>query len=115
MIGGFTTVPWGSDGGERADPTGKTAVFSLRNKRGDGAYRLQSRLGASVVYHRDDLGPCFLGGDALVLAGNPSRACIWKPKADVWQARNDAVPEMGLVDDAHISDARFIRVETWEW
>ena len=65
-FGGFTPIPWKSNGECLKDNENKTFVFSLDNKK---IYYLKS--GFSAVCHRKESGPCFGGGLDIGIEGNP--------------------------------------------
>ena len=65
-FGGFTPIPWKSNGGFLQDNENKTFVFSLDNKK---IYYLIS--GRNAVYHHKERGPCFGEGYDIGIEGNP--------------------------------------------
>ena len=65
-FGGFTPIPWKSNGGYLKDNENKTFVFSLDNKK---IYYLKS--GFSAVCHGKESGPCFGVGYDIGIVGNP--------------------------------------------
>jgi len=65
-FGGFTPIPWKSNGSYLKDNENKTFVFSLDNKK---IYYLKS--GHSAVLHYKESGPCFGGGCDIGINGNP--------------------------------------------
>ena len=65
-FGGFTPIPWKSEGGYIKDPENKTFIFSLDNKK---IYYLKDiNYG---VYHYKESGPCFGGGRDIAIDRNP--------------------------------------------
>ena len=66
-FGGFTPIPWKSDGGIIKDPEMKTFVFSLDNKK---IYYLKNKE-TIAVYHHCQNGPCFGYGNDIGIVGNP--------------------------------------------
>ena len=66
-FGGFTPIPWKSEGGYKGDPEMKTFVFSLDNKK---IYNLRDK-NARAVYHSKDSGPCFCLGRDISINKNP--------------------------------------------
>ena len=66
-FGGFTPIPWKSDGGYKSDPEMKTFVFSLDNKK---IYYLKKKEPVAV-YHDYSFGPCFGVGQDIGIKGNP--------------------------------------------
>ena len=65
-FGGFTPIPWKSEGEYIKDPEQMTFVFSLDNKK---IYPL--KIIEWAVYHQKDSGPCFGGGRDIAIDGNP--------------------------------------------
>jgi len=65
-FGGFTPIPWKSNGNYLKDNENKTFVFSLDNKK---IYYLKS--GFSAVCHGKESGPCFGEGLDIGIVGNP--------------------------------------------
>ena len=65
-FGGFTPIPWKSDGDWSRDPQKKTFVFSLDNKK---VYYLNNF--DKAVYHEKICGPCFGFGYDIGIEGNP--------------------------------------------
>ena len=65
-FGGFTPIPWKSNGECLKDNKNKTFVFSLDNKK---IYYLKS--GFSAVCHSKESGPCFGVGYDIGIVGNP--------------------------------------------
>ena len=65
-FGGFTPIPWKSEGEYIKDPEQLTFVFSLDNKK---IYPL--KIIEWAVYHQRDSGPCFGGGRDIAIDGNP--------------------------------------------
>ena len=65
-FGGFTPIPWKSDGDWSRDPQKKTFVFSLDNKK---IYYLNNF--DKAVYHEKICGPCFGFGYDIGIEGNP--------------------------------------------
>ena len=65
-FGGFTPIPWKSNGIWIKDPSLKSFVFSLDKKK---IYSLKS--GFNAVYHNKDSGPCFGGGRDIAIDNNP--------------------------------------------
>ena len=66
-FGGFTPIPWKSEGDFIKDPEMKTFVFSLDNKK---IYYLKNN-GENAVYHHNETGPCFGSGYDIGIEGNP--------------------------------------------
>ena len=66
-FGGFTPIPWKSEGGYKKDPEMKTFLFSLDNKK---IYYLKGKE-SSAVFHYKDIGPCFGSGFDIGIIGNP--------------------------------------------
>ena len=66
-FGGFTPIPWKSEGDWIDDPSLRTFVFSLDNKK---IYYLQNG-GYNSVYHFKNNGPCFGQGFDIGIEGNP--------------------------------------------
>ena len=66
-FGGFTPIPWKSNGDWVNDPSLKSFVFSLDNKK---IYYLKEG-GYSSVYHNKNYGPCFGFGHDIGIEGNP--------------------------------------------
>ena len=66
-FGGFTPIPWKSEGKYKEDPSLRTSVFSLDNKK---IYYLQNG-GYNSVYHFKNNGPCFGQGHDIGIEGNP--------------------------------------------
>ena len=66
-FGGFTPIPWKSEGAYIKDPEIKTFVFSLDNKN---IYYLKDKESIAVV-HYYDCGPCFGDGYDIGIIGNP--------------------------------------------
>jgi len=66
-FGGFTPIPWKSEGKYKEDPSLRTFVFSLDNKK---IYYLQNG-GYNSVYHFKNNGPCFGQGHDIGIEGNP--------------------------------------------
>ena len=66
-FGGFTPIPWKSEGGGKKDSENKTFVFSLDNKK---TYFLKDEYYAAV-YHDEKYGPCFGDLDDISIDGNP--------------------------------------------
>jgi len=66
-FGGFTPIPWKSEGGYIKDSENKTFVFSLDNKK---IYYLKS-IKENAIYHNKDSGPCFGGGRDIAIDRNP--------------------------------------------
>ena len=66
-FGGFTPVPWKSEGGYKKDPDMKTFVFSLDKLN---IYYLKNER-KSAVFHNKDSGPCFGGGRDIAIDNNP--------------------------------------------
>jgi hypothetical protein len=117
-IGGFTTLPWSSAGGFKADPSGKAAVFALKNYRGDAPYVLPAVTGAKVVYHAADHGPAFYStfwDGPVGIAGAPPVCWAKAPGSDYWKTRQGRRAERGLVEDADLKGGRLLRIETWHW
>ena len=65
-FGGFTPIPWESNGHFKEDYSLKSFVFSLDNKK---IYSLKKF--SSSVYHDINSGPCFGGGYDIGIVGNP--------------------------------------------
>ena len=65
-FGGFTPIPWKSEGGYKQDPENKTFVFSLDNKK---IYYLKDI--NYVVCHSKKSGPCSGIGHDIGIDGNP--------------------------------------------
>ena len=65
-FGGFTPIPWKSQGDYINDPEMKTFIFSLDNKK---IYYLKNENDA--VYHDKNSGPCFGSGRDISIDGNP--------------------------------------------
>ena len=65
-FGGFTPIPWKSNGGYVDDPSSNSFVFSLDKKK---IYSLKS--GEFAVYHDKNSGPCFGRGRDIAIDGNP--------------------------------------------
>ena len=65
-FGGFTPIPWKSNGECLKDNENKTFLFSLDNKK---IYYLRS--GCIAVYHYKEKGPCFGKGHDIGIEGNP--------------------------------------------
>ena len=65
-FGGFTTIPWKSNGNYCIDSEKKTFIFSLDNKE---IYHLNDDRAA--VYHNKKYGPCFGEGFDIGIEGNP--------------------------------------------
>ena len=66
-FGGFTPIPWKSEGEYKKDPEMKTFVFSLDNKK---IYYLNNK-DSDAVFHYKDAGPCFGYGHDIGIEGNP--------------------------------------------
>ena len=66
-FGGFTPIPWNSDGGYKDDPSLKTFIFSLDKKK---IYSLYYE-GTDSVLHNENYGPCFGLGPDISIIGNP--------------------------------------------
>ena len=66
-FGGFTPIPWKSEGNYKSDPEMKTFVFSLDNKK---IYYLNSKE-SFAVRHNSKSGPCFGIGHDIGIIGNP--------------------------------------------
>ena len=66
-FGGFTPIPWKSEGKYKKDPEMKTFVFSLDNKK---IYYLKNK-DSNAVYHYNNAGPCFGGGRDIAIDRNP--------------------------------------------
>ena len=65
-FGGFTPIPWTSNEGWVDDPSLKSFVFSLDNKK------IYLKNGGNIsVYHYKDYGPCFGEGYDIGIEGNP--------------------------------------------
>ena len=65
-FGGFTPIPWKSQGDYINEPEMKTFIFSLDNKK---IYHLKNENDA--VYHDKNTGPCFGGGRDIAIDRNP--------------------------------------------
>ena len=65
-FGGFTSIPWKSEGGCVIDNENKTFVFSLDNKK---IYYLKNN--SKAVYHDEKYGPCFGFLKDITIKGNP--------------------------------------------
>ena len=65
-FGGFTPIPWKSEGIWLKDSENKTFVFSLDNKK---IYYLKEI--DYAVYHYKNFGPCFGYGNDIGIEGNP--------------------------------------------
>ena len=66
-FGGFTPIPWKSEGNYKDDPSLRTFVFSLDNKK---IYYLKNG-GRNSVCHSKNNGPCFGEGFDIGIIGNP--------------------------------------------
>ena len=66
-FGGFTPIPWKSEGGYMKDRNMITFVFSLDNKK---VYNLLNP-DCAAVYHDKNSGPCFGDGRDIAIDGNP--------------------------------------------
>jgi hypothetical protein len=66
-FGGFTPIPWNSDGGYKDEPSLKTFIFSLDKKK---IYSLYYG-GTDSVLHNENYGPCFGLGPDIAIIGNP--------------------------------------------
>jgi hypothetical protein len=65
-FGGFTPIPWTSNGYYTKDPSSKSFVFSLDKQK---IYSLKS--GCDAVYHDKNSGPCFGAGRDIAIDKNP--------------------------------------------
>ena len=65
-FGGFTPIPWTSNGDYKKDPSSKSFVFSLDKQK---IYSLKS--GCDAVCHKKDSGPCFGRGHDIAIDKNP--------------------------------------------
>ena len=65
-FGGFTPIPWKSEGEYKNDDEMKTFIFSLDNKQ---IYSLDDC--KNSVYHSKNNGPCFGYGPDIGITGNP--------------------------------------------
>jgi hypothetical protein len=68
IFGGFTPLAWDSSGGYKADPTGKSFVFSLVNPRGGSAHRFPLKNASSAIWCGSSYGPIFGDGHDIHIA-----------------------------------------------
>jgi hypothetical protein len=114
-IGGYTPIAWASAGNWRSDPSGKTAIFALRNTRGDSPYLLRAKASEYAVWHGSDLAPRF-GRDGSFAAHESPGVCYANvPHGSNWHFRGGRTAEPGLVEDGRVSWAPFVGIETWKW
>jgi hypothetical protein len=114
-IGGYTPIAWASSGSGVQDPSGKTAIFALKNTRGDAPYLLRAKASGRHVYHSSSYAPYFGGEGSFYALGSPGvcNACV--PNAANWSVRPGRAAEPGLVEDGDVCKAPFVRIETWKW
>ena len=85
-FGGFTPIPWKSEGGFIEDKKNQTFVFSLDNKK---IYNLKSIRYA--VYHREVFGPCF-GWKDIDIYRNPIEKYYLRSIPDDYDYNGDKHP-----------------------
>ena len=66
-FGGFTPIPWKSEGGYIQDSENKTFIFSLDKKK---IYHLND-IEKNALFHDESCGPCFGNGFDIGIDGNP--------------------------------------------
>jgi hypothetical protein len=112
VAGIYTPVPWGSSEQFRSDPTCRTFVFSLVNRRGDAPYYVkQVSSAASVVFHDRDW-VASTGDDVMGVNDDGELICDADFGAETWGLGHD--PECGLMGSGEFR-ARLDRIETWLW
>jgi hypothetical protein len=114
LVGCFTGLPWTSTGHGRVDPSGRTAIFALRNPRGDAPYHLKARAGEDVTWHDGSCGPCVPDG-AFDVHGAPPVLMCQVPSSKRWKKRPGPESEVGLLDEANVNNVPMLRIETWKW
>ena len=86
-FGGFTPIPWKSEGNFIEDKKNQTFVFSLDNKK---IYNLKS-IGYYAVYHNENYGPCFGWSDIEILE-NPIKEYKLRSIPDDFEYKGDKHP-----------------------
>jgi hypothetical protein len=114
-IGGYTPIAWAGAGGCQRDPSGKTAIFALRNTRGDAPYLLRAKPSGNAVFHSSSYGPCFGGDLSFAAKGSPGVCYACVPNGSNWHFREGGAAEPGLVEDGNVDAAPFVSIETWKW
>jgi hypothetical protein len=70
IFGGFTPIPWDSSGSYKADPTGKSFVFSLVSPRNAPAHRFPLKNARYAIDCGASDGPMFGNGHDVYIADN---------------------------------------------
>jgi hypothetical protein len=113
-IGGYTPLPWAYADGSVKDPSGKTAIFALKNTRGDVPYLLRNKPSGTAMFC--DTGVPYFGDDGGFAFGwSPGRCTAFVPNASNWSACPGRAVELGLAEDGHVEWAWFVHFETWKW
>jgi hypothetical protein len=75
VFGGFTPLAWDSSGKYKADNSGKSFLFTVKNPRGTEFRRFGLRNSAYAIYGHSSLGPVFGShGDVTVCDGGNAKA-----------------------------------------
>ena len=117
VLGLFTPVAWEppKDCAGKADSSGRTVLFALKNARGDAPYRLKSKAGKEIIRHDASLGPACVGYEGLAIVGDHPVLASTVPHSDRWEYPPGSQPFVGLLADHMVYKAPFSRVETWKW
>jgi hypothetical protein len=114
VIGGYTPIAWASAGDGKCDASGKTAIFALKNTRGDAPYLLRANPSGNAVFHYSAHAPYF-GDGSFAANGSPGVCYACVPNGSNWHFREGRAAEPGLVEDGAVNSEPFVSIETWKW
>ena len=107
-FGGFTPIPWKSEGGFIEDKKNQTFVFSLDNKK---IYNLK-RI-SKAVYHHEDYGPRF-GWKDIIIEGNPIEKYKLRSIPDDYDYNGDKYPLSESDDSYNYGYIKALEYEVFE-
>jgi hypothetical protein len=107
-FGGFTPIPWKSEGGFIKDKNNQTFVFSLDNKKIYNLINIRY-----TVYHHEDYGPRF-GWKDIIIEGNPIEKYKLRSIPDDYDYNGDKYPLSESDDSYNYGYIKALEYEVFE-